>query len=183
VEKSKNRRKAVQSSEASRSLLGYSISWSTVGEDVVQRLSVAEAAKVLGVSEQAIYARVKRDTIQHELGENGGITIILPDEEATNHKASQPVDQLFVNGYITSLKSEIESLKQDREVWQEEARRKDTIIAQMNQTMGALINRMPELEASPDATESPTTAGNGENKGSVSPDAENRSWWRRIFTP
>ena len=148
----------------------------------MQRLSVAQAAKVLGVSEQAIYARVKRDTIQHVIGEDGGINVILPDEERTNHTDTQDVDQAFVNDYITSLKSEIESLKQDREVWQEEARRKDTIIAQLNQTMGALINRMPELEAPPDVTKSPTTAGNGEDTGSVPPDTEHRSWWRRLFT-
>ena len=149
----------------------------------MQRLSVAQAAKVLGVSEQAIYARVKRDTIQHVIGEDGGINVILPDEERTNHTDTQDVNQAFVNDYITSLKSEIESLKQDREVWQEEARRKDTIIAQMNQSLAAMINRIPELEASPGATESPTAPSNGQEQGSTPPVAENRSWWRRMFTP
>ena len=154
----------------------------------MQRLSVARAAEVLGVSEQAIYARVKRDTIRHEKGEDGNITVYLPDEGGNNHSTTQPVDQPLVNDYITALKSEIETLKaqtedliSDREEWKEEARRKDTIIAQVNQSLAALINRVPELEAPLDATESSVSRGKEESRGDVPPEPEKRSWWRRVF--
>jgi hypothetical protein len=151
----------------------------------VKRLSVAKAAKELGVSEQAVYARVKRDTITHEKGENGEINVLLEPEETNNHTDTQPLDNPLVNDYITALKSEIETLKthtksleHDREEWKEEARRKDTIIM-------ALTNRIPELEApadtSPKATEGPVTDGNGESNGVVPPEPQNRSWWRKIF--
>jgi hypothetical protein len=157
-----------------------------LGEDVVEWLSVAKAAKVLGVSEQAIYARVKRDTITHEKGENGEINVFLDPDERNGQTDKQPLDNTLVNDYITALKSEIETLKthtksleHDREEWKEEARRKDTIIM-------ALTNRIPELEApvdtTPEATEGPVTDGNRENRGVVPPMRENRSWWRKIFT-
>jgi peptidoglycan hydrolase CwlO-like protein len=147
----------------------------------VERLSVAKAAKVLGVSEQAIYARVKRDTIRHEKGENGEINVLLDPNVSDNHTDAQPLDNALVNDYITSLKSEIETLKShtkslehDREEWKEEARRKDHIIM-------ALTNRIPELEAPPEATESPVKLSETQDRGEVPPDAQNRSWWRRIF--
>ena len=159
----------------------------TIGENIVERLSVAKAAKVLGVSEQAIYARVKRDTIRHEKGENGEINVLLDPEDINGQTDKQPLDNPLVNDYINALKSEIETLKahtksleHDREEWKEEARRKDTIIM-------ALTNRIPELEAPPETppepSESSVTDGNGESGGVVvSPMRENRSWWRKIFT-
>jgi chromosome segregation ATPase len=158
------------------------------------RLSVAKAAKVLGVSEQAVYARVKRGTIDHEKGEHGEITVFLDPEQENGQTVDQSLDNPLVNDYITALKSEIETLKShteslitDREEWKEEARRKDTIIAQMNQTMGSLITRLPELEAPqdtpPEATESPVTASDEENRGVIPPEPQNRSWWRRILAP
>ena len=147
----------------------------------MQRLSVAEAAKVLGISQQAVHGRIKRETIEHDRGEDGKIYVYVED-----NGVDQGVVNHVVNDYITSLKSEIESLKRDREVWIEEAKRKDTIIAQMNQTMGALIHRIPELEAPSEtpseATEASVTDPDTESRGVVPPTPQNRSWWRRIFS-
>jgi len=148
----------------------------------MQRLSVAEAAKVLGISQQAVHGRIKRETIEHDRGEDGKIYVYVED-----NGVDSGVGNHVVNDYITSLKSEIESLKRDREVWIEEAKRKDTIIAQMNQTMGALIHRIPELEAPSEtpseATEASVTDPDTESRGVVPPTPQNRSWWRRIFAP
>src|SRR5215203_4375222 len=146
----------------------------------MQRLSVAEAAKELGISQQAVHGRIKRETIEHDRGEDGKIYVYVED-----NGVDQGVVNHVVNDYITSLKSEIESLKKDREVWIEEAKRKDTIIAQMNQTMGALIHRIPELEApsetTPEATEASVTDSDTESRGVIPPDQDRPSWWRRIF--
>lgn len=60
------------------------------------------------------------------------------------------------------------------EAWREESRRKDTIIAQMNQTIAALTERIPELEpareAPPEPRESPESTGEGAGKGDASPE-------------
>src|SRR5215213_8548541 len=151
-----------------------------LGRKLMQRLSVAEAAKVLGISQQAVHGRIKRETIEHDIGEDGKIYVYVED-----NGVAKGVGNHVVNDYITSLKSEIESLKKDREVWIEEAKRKDTIIAQINQTMGALIHRIPELEAppepTPEATEASVTDPDTTSRGVVSQEGQNRSWWRRIF--
>jgi hypothetical protein len=142
----------------------------------LERTTIAEAAKRLDVTQEAIRQRIRRGTIEHDKDESGKTHVYLTEDETR----SQPMDNSVVNGvvndYITALKSEIESLKQDREVWQEEARRKDTIIM-------ALTNRIPELEAPPEAAESVVTDGTGGGKGSVPPEPEKASWWRRLFAP
>ena len=73
----------------------------------------------------------------------------------------------------------VQFLRRELEVWQEEARRKDHIIA-------ALTERIPELEPARDIPseprESAVTATESEGKGQQVPrDAETLSWWRRIF--
>src|SRR5215211_8774772 len=108
----------------------------------MQRLTVSEAAKTLGVSAQAVHGRIKRETIEHEVGDDGKLYVYIPDGDVDTS-----FNNTVVNDYITTLKSEIESLKADREVWQEEAKRKDAIIM-------VLTNRIPELEALSEATES-----------------------------
>jgi len=158
----------------------------------MNRYSIAEAAKALGVTQQAIHGRISRGTIRHERAEDGKQYVFLTDEELSVKRDENTLHNGFINDYIESLKSEIETLKShteslinDREEWKEEARRKDTIIAQMNQTMGALIHRIPELEASPDVTESTERPSSEESRGDVLPDTQNASqrpsWWRRIF--
>jgi DNA-binding transcriptional MerR regulator len=158
----------------------------------LERITIAEAAKKLDVTQEAIRARIRRGTIEHDKDESGKTHVYLTEVEAHDQQEYNTVVNGVVNDYITSLKSEIEtlrsqteSLKQDREVWQEEAKRKDTIIAQMNQTMGALIHRIPELEApsetTPEATESSLKDSNTESRGVVPPDQDRPSWWRRIF--
>jgi len=147
----------------------------------VQRLNVAEAARALGVSQQAIHGRIKRETIQHETGDDGRIYVFLPDEEVGDQPTDNPVVNSVVNNYINALKSQIESfqsqiesLEHDREEWKEEARRKDHIIM-------ALTQRIPELEAAEEPRESVVTASEDEAKDDVPPKAQKPSWWRRIF--
>jgi predicted transcriptional regulator len=144
----------------------------------MQRLTVSEAAKTLGVSAQAVHGRIKRETIEHEVGDDGKLYVYIPDDDVDT-----TFNNTVVNNYITTLKSEIESLKADREVWQEEAKRKDTIIAQMTQTLQTTINRIPELEAPLEPAEGPVSHVTEESGGVVPPERENRSWWRRIFAP
>jgi len=150
------------------------------GRIKLERRTIAEAAKKLEVTQEAIRARIRRGTIEHDKDETGKTYVYLTEVEAHNQHEDNAVVNGVVNDYITSLKSEIESLKQDREVWQEEAKRKDAIIM-------ALTNRIPELEA-PSETTSQATEGSvkdpdAQSRGVAPQEAQNRSWWRRIFAP
>src|SRR5215211_5558823 len=144
----------------------------------LERTTIAEAAKKLEITQEAIRARIRRGTIEHDKDESGKTYVYLTEDDARSQQEDNTVVNGVVNDYITSLKSEIESLKHDREVWQEEAKRKDTIIM-------ALTNRIPELEApsetTPEATEGSVTDPDTQSRGVVPPEAQRGSWWRRIF--
>ena len=146
----------------------------------MERRTIAEAAKKLEVTQEAIRARIRRGTIEHDKDETGKTYVYLTEEETHSQHEGNAVVNGVVNDYITTLKSEIESLKEDKEVWQEEAKRKDTIIM-------ALTNRIPELEAppetTPEATEGSVKDPETQSRGVVPPKPQNRSWWRRIFAP
>jgi hypothetical protein len=144
----------------------------------LERTTIAEAAKKLEVTQEAIRARIRRGTIEHDKDETGKTHVYLTEGQVRDQNVDNSVVNGVVNDYITSLKSEIESLKADREVWQEEAKRKDTIIM-------ALTNRIPELEASPEptpeATESSVKDSDTESRGVIPQEPEKVSWWRKIL--
>ena len=149
----------------------------------MNRLSIADAARVLGVSVQAIHGKIKRGTLQHETGDDG-LTYVYIEEPTDRDDIENGVVKDLYNAYIDALKSENESLKRDQEERREEARRKDTIIAQLNQTLQATINRLPELEAQPETTPEPTDStvshAKGENRGDIPPEPQ-KGFWRRLF--
>ena len=151
----------------------------TLKGHALQKLSVSDAAAKLGISVQAIHGRINRGTIEH-IRENGRLYVFLPEEETHDQHSDNAVVKEVFNSYITSLKSEIESLKEDRKSWIEEARRKDAIIMSLTQ-------RIPELEApsetTPEPSESPVTDSDTTSRGVVPPDQDRPSWWRRIFAP
>jgi len=130
-----------------------------------QRVDIKRAAHILNITTDAVHKRVKRGTLQSEKGEDGRLYVFLdgvwtpPDSR----------DEL-----IERLESEVEYLREEAREWKEESRRKDTILLTMAQ-------RIPELEAAPETTESPVTSYEEESRGDVPQEAERASWWRRIF--
>ncbi len=134
---------------------------------LMDRLSLKEAAEVLGISEDGVRKRVKRGSIPHEREEDGKLYVYLDASETEADTSGDASGDTPVWTLVDQLRSENEYLR-------EESRRKDHIIA-------GLVERVPALEAPPEPPESPETAseesGGGEDRG----EAERRSWWRRVF--
>ena len=134
------------------------------------RLPVTEAATVLGISTEATRQRVKRGTLPTERDEDGNVFVLL-DADGT------PGGTADSTALIAAKDETIQALKEQLAAWQEESRRKDHIIA-------ALTERIPELEAAPEAREASQTAS--EEPGSTSPPTEDqgpeeRGFWRKLF--
>jgi hypothetical protein len=97
------------------------------------RVSVYEAAKVLGVTVDAIRKRAPRGTIRHERDDNGRVWVLLdasstvPDNVQDNYRAisDEPVDE---------LRERVRYLRETLGKGQEARRRADSIIAQLTQT-------------------------------------------------
>jgi hypothetical protein len=143
----------------------------------LDRLTVAQAADALNISQDAVRKRIARGTIPHDRDETGRVHVYLSPSE-TVHKTAQDTGQddatkTVQDAYIRSLEDQIAFLRRELE-------RKDTILLN-------LTERIPELEAPSDARESPETVEEeperAERRPTTVESQENvqRPWWRRVF--
>jgi len=148
-------------------------------QDYLDRITVAEAAERLGVTQDAIRKRIARGTISHGRDEDGRIVVYLDTferpsktvQDDAREAPSKTVQDEGQDKYTRSLEDQIEFLRRELE-------RKDTIIMSLTQ-------RIPELELSPEAPHAPETASKDVSGGEAPPEpqepVQRRSWWRRFF--
>ena len=143
----------------------------------LDRLTVAQAAAALNISQDAVRKRIARGTIPHDRDDSGRVYVYLVPSE-TVHKTDQDTTQddatkTVQDAYIRSLEDQIAFLRRELE-------RKDAILLN-------LTERIPELEAPSEERESPETAGDEPQRAEPRPDASgtqrsvHRPWWRRMF--
>src|ERR671910_2001473 len=127
----------------------------------LDRLTVAQAADALNISQDAVRKRITRGTIPHDRDESGRVFVYLAPSE-TVHKTDQDTTQdaaskTVQDAYIRSLEDQIAFLRRELE-------RKDTILLN-------LTDRIPQLEAPQEARESPQTVEEERERAQPRPDA------------
>jgi hypothetical protein len=136
-----------------------------VGEDrtgpYTQRLTVAQAAGQLGISEGAVRNRIKRRTLRAER-EAGRVYVLL----AATTNRDKPAEE---SELVAVLREQLAAERQAHA----EARR---IIA-------GLVERIPAIEAPSEARESPETPSDAGPNTEASPETsgERRGFWSRLF--
>jgi hypothetical protein len=148
-----------------------------------ERLTVAEAATALGITEGAVRSRIKRGTLR-TTKEDGTVFVLLGGATSRANQTTDvgvPDDQ---SDLIASLQDQIrylrEQLDAEREARTEERRRHDTVVAQ-------LTSKIPAIEApqeAADAAETVEQEPEGAEPRSDSPgrqEGAQRPWWRRMF--
>jgi hypothetical protein len=144
----------------------------------LDRLTVAQAAEALNISQDAVRKRITRSTIPHDRDESGRVFVYLAPSE-TVHKTDQDIQQdaaskTVQDAYIRSLENQIAFLQRELE-------RKDAILLN-------LTERIPELEAPSEPRESPQTVEEELESAEPRPatgeaqEVVQRPWWKRIFT-
>jgi hypothetical protein len=180
-----------------------------VSEDVsVERLPVAQAAEVLGVTRDAIHKRIQRGTIDYEKGDDGRFYVFvdtstqwLHSSKDTSTDTSTDESRVESGALISEMRGRIEDLRAQLEAERQahaEARRL---------LLSALEKIPPAIEAPSEPPESPTAAT--PQPGRVEPQApleeaqeapemhmpeagggplprdrqtpSERPWWRRMF--
>jgi hypothetical protein len=111
------------------------------------RVTVQEAARVLGITEGAVRARIYRRTLKTER-EGGTVYVRIDDDDTMNERAEQSELVRTLREYNTSLERQLNAEREAR-------RRADTIIVQLTQATATLAARVPELAAPPEAPEAP----------------------------
>ena len=93
----------------------------------MKKVSIGEAAEILGISKEAVYNRIRRNSLRAE--ESGGVRYVLLDDEIQSEPASQSSakslrtggaagTQSFIDYLIkevAELKGKIEALQEDKD--------------------------------------------------------------------
>jgi hypothetical protein len=149
------------------------------GDTSGNRVSVYEAAEVMGLTVDAIRKRISRGTIPHEKGEDGRVWVLLDaDQDAASKVQDTDQPQSDSSALISAKDETIATLREQLESERQahaEARR---IIA-------GLVERIPPaIEAPSEARESPESRGPARTPTESSEGREasaQRPWWRRMF--
>jgi hypothetical protein len=152
------------------------------------RLTVAQAAASLGITEGAVRSRIKRGTLP-TIREGGTVFVLLGGGTSQAHQTPNigvPGDQPeLVDALQDQIRYLREQLDAEREARTEERRRHDTIVAQ-------LTSRIPAIEApeeppseAPEASETvEEQQGRGEPHSTTvgtQEGVQRRGFWRRLF--
>jgi hypothetical protein len=157
--------------------------------------TVAEAARILGITEGAVRKRVERGKLAAARATDGRLIVHLDsDTTATDTTRDRP-RQSRDERYTKSLEEQVEylrsQLEQEREARTEERRRQDTVIAQLSQANAEQARTIRELEApsepSSEARESPEPVEEERERAEPRPATGEAQkgvqgpWWRRVF--
>jgi hypothetical protein len=124
---------------------------------------------MLGISPEAVRARIKRGTLTKEKGEDGTVYVWL-DADQPQWDGDRAGDGTDAQPLIVArLENEVEFLRRELE-------RKDHLLAMA-------LERIPALEeASPQPRESPETVSEESGKDDVPSEKDERvSWWRKVL--
>jgi hypothetical protein len=139
-----------------------------------QRMTVHDAARTLGISEDAVRMRVKRGKLQSDK-EDGRLYVLLDSEPTSDPTGGGLTSELL--GELRSRASYLEGIISTRD---EEIRRRDVIISQLTQ-------RIPEIEPSAEPSEGNQSAPKAQegaphqNANEGAQEGVLRPWWRRVF--
>ena len=154
-----------------------------------RRVTVAQAALLLGLSEDAVRSRVKRGTLRKEKGADGTVFVVLDDGSESGDRPTINGDRpatdrsalALMQSHLDSLGEQLAYLRDQLDQEREANRENRRIIA-------GLVQRVPELGPAPEPRDAAQTAAE-EPEGTDSPTPgaapqeapERRSWLHRFF--
>jgi excisionase family DNA binding protein len=124
------------------------------------RVTVQEAARLLGISEGAVRARIHRGTLETER-DSGTVYVRLNADDTTNERTEQSELVQTLREYNATLERQLNA---EREA-----------SAELRRIVAGLVQRIPELEAPSEPRESPETATE------TAEGVERRGFWARLF--
>ncbi len=169
-----------------------------------RRLTVPEAAEVLGITVDAVRGRIRRGKLEAEHDQGAVYVWIEVPEEADSRRPS-PASQRpssdqselveALREQVAYLRGVIATRDQELALRAEEIRRRDAALEREQQLTAIFADRLRELEAperpsearetpvSPGPSDTPTAPTGGQEAATerAEGDVQRRSWWRRVF--
>ena len=149
-----------------------------------RRLTVQDAAEVLGTSVDAVRMRVRRGSLKSEKDPDGRVHVWVNVDASETKPRLDGEPSVLISAKDETIHVLSEQLESEREA----RRRADTIIAQLTQANAALAARVPELaapqeepsEAAETVEERPQRAEPRPAPGEAQEGVQ-RPWWRRVL--
>ncbi len=155
----------------------------------MDRVTVPEAARILGIKEESVRKRVSRGKLRADKDADGRLLVWVDSTQTVRDESVTERDKL-----LESKDETISILRDQLGLRAEEIQRRDVIISQLTQATSNLTDRLRELEAPADVPEqSQTSEAGAEEPAEATPmpapaqadtDAQRgvqRPWWRRVF--
>jgi hypothetical protein len=170
-----------------------------------RRVTVAEAAVILGITAEAVRTRIKRgklDSVKEPPDRTGTVYVLLqvdstgPNDDPTSQGKDRTSDQtLRRDELVDALREQVAYLQgviavRDRELDQrtEEIRRRDAALEREQQLTALFATRLGELEAPreerQEVPQTPAVDSEGSEPRAATEGAQEaaqRPWWRRVF--
>ncbi len=142
-------------------------------------ITVANAARILGVSKQAVRQRIYRDTIPHSKDEEGTVFVRITEDNGESHAENSGYTQDVGRDLIDELRDRVGFLERQLETEQAAS-------AELRRLVAGLVQRVPELEAPSETRDSSPEAASergarGDTSESSQEPAQRRSWLLRWF--
>ena len=162
----------------------------------MDRVTVAEAAQILGIKEESVRKRVSRGKLRADKDPDGRLLVYVDgtqtvrDDYGDRSVTDEDEQPDLARELIEEMRSRISSLEYQLSEERESRRRADTIIAQLTQANAALAARVLELEAaesreddSERATEDTPIYAPGQDTTprTEEPRSSEKPWWRRLI--
>jgi hypothetical protein len=129
-----------------------------------RKITVAEAAQLLGISAEAVRTRIRRAKLR-SIKEGGTVYVLLDQPEPDQTQPEHGPDTAQTDELVAELRDQVRFLR-------EELARKDAILLRMAESIQA-------LEAPSEPREAPETATVDTDEAESRP--EHVPWWRRMF--
>ncbi len=143
-----------------------------------RRVPVEEAAKLLGITANAVRKRIERGTLRSEREGDTRYVLLEADmpKSATGMSSGMPADIALVQAYLDSMRDQVDYLKTVIAARDEEIRRKDHLLA-------AALERIPAIEASSEPQNSDLSGSEEKNAAAQESDEsiQHRSWLYKFF--
>jgi len=151
----------------------------------MDRVSVAEAARRLGVSQDAVYKRIKRGTIPWEKGAEDKTYVWIEEEDVSTDSPNSSTDRSYDSSTDPSTDPLVDELRDRIGFLERQLEHEQRAHGELRRLLAGALERIPELEASAEPREAPVTASEETDKGTAPPEqqetSQRRSWWRAFF--
>lgn len=144
----------------------------------MERVTVPEAAELMGVTQSAVRKRMQRGTIPWDKDGEGRIYVYVDPSETSPGTGK---DRARDKATGQSRDELLEAYREQVDFLRRELERKDTLLM-------SLMQRIPELEAPSEPREASEKGPEDPGWGSITPDEQQesseppkRSWWREFF--